>query len=175
MTSVGPVSWVEAEDGRRNLTGVTGFEFGPFWLLVRAHPHLHWMTLAGGARVANTKQLPGSSATSVTPVSCPGCTTPRRLSLRPVPCSGAALPTAPTCFHTHRVAPVPLLLLLRRLRLLLPPCVPGQIPLVAQSTFGPDHLWPDFGPKKKPKKVTTFGPLQVSPLLAQTTFGPRTR
>ena len=41
------------------------------------------------------------------------------------------------------------------------------MPLLAQTTFGPDHFWPDFGPPKWPNKVTTFGPLQ-----GLTTFGP---
>ena len=40
------------------------------------------------------------------------------------PLSGAALSTAPTCFHTRIESHLFHLLLLRRLRLLLPPCVP---------------------------------------------------
>ena len=45
---------------------------------------------------------------------------------------------------------------------------------MADTTFGPDHFWPRplLDLPNGPKKVTTFGPLQVLPLLAQTTFGP---
>ena len=47
-------------------------------------------------------------------------------------------------------------------------------PKAAQTFSLGHHFLPDFGPPPKwPTKVTTFGPLQFLPLLAQTTFGPR--
>ena len=47
---------------------------------------------------------------------------------------------------------------------------PRQIPLLAQTSSGSNHFWPDFGTPKWRRKVTTFGPLQILPLLAKTSL-----
>ena len=93
---------------------------------MRAHPHLHlddpggWRT--GWQHEAASRVERHFRDTSLMPRL--NDTEKTLLRSQSDPMSGAALSTAPTCFHTRIESYLFRLLLLRRLRLSLPPCVP---------------------------------------------------
>ena len=113
VTGVGPVSLVEAEDCRRNLTGVMGFE-PPSWsaLVAGARPLPPPLDDPGGWRT-------GWQHEAASRVERHFCDT----GLRAVPCPVLLCPLRQR-FHTRIESHLFRLLLLRRLRLPLPPCVP---------------------------------------------------
>ena len=124
VTGVGPVSLVEAEGCRRNLSGVMGFE-PPSWpaLVAGARPPPPPLDDPGGWRTGWQHEAASRVERHFRDTSL----MPRLKALlrsQSGPMSGAALSTAPTCFHTRIESHLFRLLLLRRLRLPLPPCVP---------------------------------------------------
>ena len=133
LTGVGqsqfpPVSLVEAEDCRRNLTGVMGFE-PPSWsaLVAGARPPPPPLDDPGGWRTGWQHEAASRVERHFRDTSLmPRLNDTEKALLRSQsgPMSGAALSTAPTCFHTRIESHLFRLLLLRRLRLPLPPCVP---------------------------------------------------
>ena len=91
------------------------------------------LALADGVRAGNMNQLPGSIRdTSLMPRLNDTGKAPLRSQSGPL--SGAALSTAPTCFHTRIESHLFRLLLFRRLRLPLPPCVFPSVVVAALWT-----------------------------------------